>query len=399
MPLSSIWVPRRDGRGLFVPKRPHVALPGGDISTVRQWANWIYPVPTRGIYASCVDQIGVLGNYGGTANWTPTPYGLGINTPANWEWGNSFVNTPGGFAVTRQVVFSVFYLYDAAKLITAGRYPSLGINRSLSTDPLAAGTTENGLYWSNQSGEQRISVSCGLDFGGVAATVSGVGNGLHVVAASILANGNTELYLDGNLVSTTATGSYGRSNTGTPNFYWSSISPAYENVGTILFAGVIYDKLFTAAEVRAFTADPFGYFFVDAPNRRRQLYSVIIQSGNYPASDITTTGWSAAPPGSLFSAIDEGTASDTDYIISPDLSATPGPVVMGLDQSVPAGSYTVSVRARYSLTGGQFRVSLLDSGGTSVGTSSWTSLTNSFATYPISLTTTGTAVRVKIEVQ
>jgi hypothetical protein len=398
MPLSNIWVPRRDGRGLFVPKRPHTALPDGSLTSVnQQWANWIYPVPTRGVYWSGVDQIGVNGLYGGTADRTPTHYGLGINTPDSWEWGGPNVGA-GAFSTARQTHFSVFYLYDATKLITSGRYPSLGPNRSRNTAP--SSIDEPGLIWSNQSGEQSvIATTFNVTFGGVNASVTGVGNGLHCAVASYTVNGNLELYLDGVSVATGTTGTYIGGSTVRPNFFWGGLGPANQNVGVILLAGIIYTQAFTAAEVQAFTANPFGYFFVDAPNRRRQLYSVTIQSGNYPASDITTTGWSAVPPGSLFSAVDEASASDTDYIVSPDLAASPGPVVMGLDQSVPAGSYTVNVRARYSLTGGQFRVSLLDSGGTSVGTSAWIALTGSFAAYPISLTTTGTAARVKIEVQ
>jgi hypothetical protein len=121
--------------------------------------------------------------------------------------------------------------------------------------------------------------------------------------------------------------------------------------------------------------------------------------GIYPNSDVTTTGWSAVPPGPLYAVIDEVTPNDSDYIVSPNLAATPGPAVFGLNQSAAAGSYTVNVRAKYGLTAGQFRVSMLDSGGTSVGTSSWTAVTGAFTTYPISLTTTGTATQVKIEVQ
>lgn len=153
--------------------------------------------------------------------------------------------------------------------------------------------------------------------------------------------------------------------------------------------------VWTQGDVDAWTANPWQLF---APTRRK-LFVVSVQADYYPNSDITTTGWSAVPPGSLYAAIDEATPSDSDYIVSPDLSSTPGPAVFGLNQSAPAGSYTVNVRAKYGLTAGQFRVSMLDSGGTSVGTSAWTSVTGAFATYAVSLTTTGTAVRVKIEVQ
>lgn len=118
-----------------------------------------------------------------------------------------------------------------------------------------------------------------------------------------------------------------------------------------------------------------------------------------PSSDITTTGWTAYPDPPLYAKIDEVIPDDADYIISPSLGGTPGPVVFGLNQNAPADDYILNIRAKYTFGSGQFRVSMLDSGGVSVGTSAWTSATGSFTTYPISLTTTGIATQVKIEVQ
>jgi len=63
------------------------------------------------------------------------------------------------------------------------------------------------------------------------------------------------------------------------------------------------------------------------------------------------------------------------------------------------GTYNVRTRARRTGTSGQIRALLLDSGGTTVGTGSWQSLTGSFTTYTLSVTTTGTAARVRLEVQ
>lgn len=272
MPLSNIWVPRRDSRGLFVPKRPHTSLSGGNMSTTAQWANWIYPVPTRGIYASAVDEIGVLGNYGGTADRTPTPYGLGINTPDGWEWGRSGVLTPGGFNQTRQTLFSVFYLYDATKLTTTNRYINLGVGRSREVASVAS-IDETGLFWSNQAGEQAIyATTATVSFGGTNASVTGVGNGLHCIVATYTVNGNLELYLDGSLVSTGVTGTYAVAWTNLPNFFFGGLGPANQNVGTILLAGTVYGQIFDASAVRAFTADPFGYFFVDAPSVSRTSF-------------------------------------------------------------------------------------------------------------------------------
>lgn len=118
-----------------------------------------------------------------------------------------------------------------------------------------------------------------------------------------------------------------------------------------------------------------------------------------PASDVTTTGWTAYPDPPLYAKIDEVIPDDADYILSPSLNGTPGPAVFGLNASAPADDYILNIRAKYTFGSGQFRVSMLDSGGVSVGTSAWTSATGSFTTYPIALTTTGTATQVKIEVQ
>jgi hypothetical protein len=118
-----------------------------------------------------------------------------------------------------------------------------------------------------------------------------------------------------------------------------------------------------------------------------------------PSSDVTTTGWTAYPDPPLYAKIDEVTPDDNDYITSPDLNSTPGPAIFGISSSLVAGSYDVRFRARRTSTSGQARVSLLDSSNVSQGTSGWVTLTASFAQYTASVTTTGTATRVRIEVQ
>ena len=348
MPLSNIWVPRRDGRGLFVPKRPHTALPNGDLTSVnQQWANWIYPVPTRGIYWSGVDQIGVNGLYGGTADRTPTPYGLGINTPDSWEWGGSGVSA-GAFSTSRQTHFSVFYLYDATKLVTTGRYPSLGPNRSRDTAPSAI--DEPGLIWSNQSGEQSIiATTFNVSFGGTNASATGVGNGLHCAVASYTVGGNLELYLDGVSVATGTTGTYIGGITVRPNFFWGGLGPANQNVGVILLAGVIYTQAFTAAEVQAFTANPFGYFFVDAP-KRKPYVSGITFTYSRPSADSTPLQWSRQPStGTHFSAIDEVTSDPTDYIYAPSTGLVDTITCSAVSQPVAGTNINVNYTSQGSV--------------------------------------------------
>jgi hypothetical protein len=118
-----------------------------------------------------------------------------------------------------------------------------------------------------------------------------------------------------------------------------------------------------------------------------------------PDSDITTTGWSASSGTVLFDMIDEVTPSDTDYIISPDLNATPTPVIFGIAPTQASGTYDVRLRGRRTDASGDIRALLLDSSGATVGTSSWQTLTGTFAEYTLSVTTTGTAQRVQLEVR
>jgi hypothetical protein len=118
-----------------------------------------------------------------------------------------------------------------------------------------------------------------------------------------------------------------------------------------------------------------------------------------PNSDVLTSGWSYNSNTSFYDAIDEATYNDNDAIISPSLSGTPGPITFGLNNSLDAGTYDISVRARKTDTTGDIRIKLLNSAGTVVGTSSWQPLTIIYNTSVLSVTTTSTASRVSIEVR
>lgn len=119
-----------------------------------------------------------------------------------------------------------------------------------------------------------------------------------------------------------------------------------------------------------------------------------------PSSDILVTGWIGDPDNTnLYANIDEVSPSDTDFIISPNLSGSPGPAVFGISPTQTAGPLTVRVRAQRAGASGQIRVLLQDSSGVTVGTSSWQVLTASPATYNLNVTTTGTAARARLEVQ
>lgn len=170
---------------------------------------------------------------------------------------------------------------------------------------------------------------------------------------------------------------------------------ALNYIGNGLLLAAIWNRALTASEVVEVSKNPWQLF--SSQNQRLSIFSPVYQ----PGSDITVTGWTGSPDNvNLYANIDESTASDADYVLSPSLSGTPGPAIFGLSpSSLAAGNYTVNVRARRTGSVGQLRALLVDSSGTTVGTSSWQSLTTTYTTYNLSITTTGTAARLRFEVQ
>jgi hypothetical protein len=408
-PLSNIWIPRRDARGLFVERFPKPlsyknTWNGSVVSQYRR--TFHYPTSDGRIYWSAVDNAGREGEYGTLPKPAYTPYGPGIDVPSGWEWSVSRyggTNTPGGYSTSTIVYVSVFHIHNANVYVDNATmtYPAIcGGSRYNRSEVFA--------YWSNTNGEQSIKFGTGGFQSDSLQNVSidGVGNGLHCLV--ILQRNDTStdghrVYLDGKLVGS-ATGLY--SYLGAVDlrpYYWGgSISQSHLNIGNILFQGSI-DKFYPTDEQAAeISRDPYRLFFRDAPSHETRLFRLFASTAfttARPNADVTTTGWTAEPPGALYSAVDETTADDSDFIISPDLNSTPGPAVLGLDQSAPAGSYTVRFRARRTATVGQVRVALLDSSNTVQGTSGWVTVGNGFAQYTANITTSGTATRVRIEVQ
>lgn len=117
----------------------------------------------------------------------------------------------------------------------------------------------------------------------------------------------------------------------------------------------------------------------------------------YPGSDISVAGWTPSTGTDLFACLDETTYDDGDYITSPDLTTS---TVMGWDNPVPAGTWSLSMRSEFfDGASGQVRLVMLDSGSSSVGSSAWQTLTGSFAPYTLAITTTGVSDRFRLEIQ
>ena len=165
--------------------------------------------------------------------------------------------------------------------------------------------------------------------------------------------------------------------------------------GVVSINNVVYllignNHVFTKNEVYSLIDDPFQIF-----TKSKALFikdEILIYR---PSSDDVVTGWSGVPGSPLYDNINELAYDDVDYIQSPDLST---PATFGLSSALPVGSYDVKIRANTN-TFGQVRIKLLDSGNSVVGTSTWQLTTGSFTTYTLSVTTTGIATKVKIEVQ
>ena len=213
-------------------------------------------------------------------------------------------------------------------------------------------------------------------------------------AALVVASAtDRRLYIDGLLVgSSTASRSF-------PNFAEARIGSIGGNwAGSSKLVGQASDvnvwrRALALPEIRAIAANPWQ---LDLDEEDPFLFSFGTSGILRPSADLVPGGWTATPSGPLYDAINEATASDTDYITSPDLAT---PAVFALSASAPAGSFNVRVRASRSDAAGQVRVRFLDESNTDVGGTAWQTLTNTPTTYTLSATTTATATRARIEVQ
>ena len=217
--------------------------------------------------------------------------------------------------------------------------------------------------------------------------------------------GSTRVFLDGELVASVERTDLNVANYNEntlPYYFHASISKSAQDIGGIIFNANLWNYYATDDEARRISLDPLRHFFVDAPDTRHRLSRNFISvpanlTTKRPVTDVAKTGWSANPSGELYKAIGDESFNDSTYIISPDISSGL-PYVTGITRT-PAGSYLLKLRARRQSDAGQIRVVMQNNAGVSVGVSTWTSLTNSFAEYSFPITTTGEATQIKVEVQ
>ena len=280
MPLGSIWTPRRDSRGLFVPHPRIRQQPTGFAGYGVPSQAYMYSVSgENGLYYSITDKIYRTSNaeFAGTYQTIYTPFGAGMNPQKGYSV-NNVAAWGGGLSILKQTYISLFYLYNASK--TVANYPRLfgGIGNNPSN-------RLNVISWINTAGEQSIVITPDLGFGGVETSISGIQNGLHCVVMSNIYGGagGVTVYLDGQYVTST-TSSTGGWNSGTfpkIDFFGESISKGGVDVATILFQGAIYNTILTADQLAALSGNPYPYFFINAPNssvKNKLLKTFALQS-------------------------------------------------------------------------------------------------------------------------
>ena len=114
-----------------------------------------------------------------------------------------------------------------------------------------------------------------------------------------------------------------------------------------------------------------------------------------PSSDVLVTGWVPNPSGPVYAVLNEATADDANYAAAD--TGPSEPLILGLDRSLSAGSYTFRLRAWVSRDSGDMQVSLLDTSNVVKGASGLVPVTGAAATYTFHIVTSDTTSRIKIE--
>jgi hypothetical protein len=148
---------------------------------------------------------------------------------------------------------------------------------------------------------------------------------------------------------------------------------------------------------------PGGPFVNETQTKGRQIPGgpfvneiIVTTTVGRPVSDISTTDWAPSTPAApLYSMIDEVAYDDADYIYSAVSGISDA--IFGISPTMAVGDRTVNFRAFTTSSTVQMRVRLLDSGGASVGVTSYQTITTSPTTYSLAITLTGVAARASIE--
>lgn len=294
-PLAGVWTPRRDARGLFVPKYPTYPSINGS-GVVDLAANGFFYPALDGVYRSTTDSISKWGQYDGIAKSVSTPWGLGIDVPNNWEWRGSNPQYYAPGSGTHAFV-ALFGIHNASRF--DNNYATFfGESRtSLPTD------SEKYVFWRNPNGEQSLLVSVSNQYGGTPFSINGLSNGLHcLVVVVTLGAGASGLkaFLNGSLVAVSSAATYGGFMYLRPYYYNGSVSQSHLDIGNVLLNAESINVKLTDAQAAAISVDPYRYFFRDAPSTNlRAVRNMTFDGNTYqssrPTADMSNTGWARVP--------------------------------------------------------------------------------------------------------
>lgn len=271
-----------------------------------------------------------------------------------------------------------------------------------------------GAWGANLDVQQCLLISLGSDGGIVSAIYDSGGTvtawqsaaGLvetgktHCVAVKIEPQQNAKLWVDGRRYSTSLL--FGTNN-------WTAIvdrpyaalqlgSTQYEASlkGWIGFASADRVGLPDPVYERA-SRNPWSFFEPMPP----QVHGVMVTDVRVyrPSGDVITTGWTATPGPSHWDMLNEVTPDDADYVASPVLNGSAQNEIQQLNGTLPAGKYNIRIRAAVSTGTAVLRVYLLDDSNASQGVSADQTINTTITTYTLPITTTGSATRIKYEVQ
>ena len=287
--LPGITKLNRDDRGLYVPKFRVEPGRGAYHNPLNTPAQWWYPTPSSGIYISTFDTTSQKGIYAGYAEARYTPYGVGLKTSGNYEFGAPSL-LGDVYASNSVTLVSLFYLQNAKQLTINGRVTALNHRSATSTSLFAQYTNDIG--WTNWAGERRVLFAPNRGQYGTSADaeITGVANGLHCAVMHIdRASQQVTCYFDGKLVATKALGS----NTAISyngNFHYNSYfeSLSANNIGSILFASQLIDQPFNSQQLSRLSKDPLPYFFKDSYQLKTDLLTKKLKYVETDANGIWT---------------------------------------------------------------------------------------------------------------
>jgi hypothetical protein len=162
---------------------------------------------------------------------------------------------------------------------------------------------------------------------------------------------------------------------------------------------VVWNRALSPAEIATIGTNPWQLF---APLQRPIFVGIPLTVSatlpDYPSADVATTGWTTTPGPTYYGMLNEVSFNDTNFVTSPT-TPTAQTLTMRLQNSLPAGTYSLNVRGMYSGFSGQVRVHVQNDSFVDQGITPWQVLTTSATSYFLPITTTGTGTLVVLEVQ